>query len=427
MFFIEALITQLGRHGEASAGLRDGRPRADRRHPADNFLCAYEFFRVMAGTYPEMVAENALGQRSWSSARTSLVAPYNRAMLARDRAGWRVYLRQRLSSRGWNADSCLINVPTLPSAVPQSHRWQLFRLHLNGIYTTSAQVGVAGVVSNPSPCYFCRFATDSVAHLVACPVVQRAWRQALTAGPAERPHRTYSMDDLFFQTPSDGHDRALVLAFFCATLSARRQIQQSPGRPPANVELLILQVLRRPWVSCSLPTLSRQERRDARLKEPLPAIGRVLYRAGGYAPRKALASNGSAGWGAARWSPEGRACEAARGRLDVATSANVARYHGLLECMPKAWQRRSQERRVIFELDSEIVVRQVRPFGAGKYACRSDALEPLFLRCAQLGRDLEDAGVHWNIRHIYAEYNATAKVLAKQGAYTGPMDWCDNC
>ncbi len=75
--------------------------------------------------------------------------------------------------------------------------------------------------------------------------------------------------------------------------------------------------------------------------------------------------------------------------------------------MSKAWQRRSQERRVIFELDSEIVVRQVRPFGAGKYACRSDALEPLFLRCAQLGRDLEDAGVHWDIRHIYTEYNAT--------------------
>ncbi len=397
-------------------------PRIDHRHPAVNYIGAYDFFRTFAGTFPETVAAVALVEGSWDLARTSLVAPFNRAMLARDRAGWRVYMQQRMSDRGWNADECLRNVRGLPSTIPQAHRWQLFRLHLNGIYT-SARVGAAGVVDSVAPCFLCRSASDSVAHLFECSVVLGAWRQVLAERLADNHDLGYSMASLFFQSADGAAFRPLILAFFCATLSVRRQLQETGRHRGADVERLIRKVLQCPWVSACLQTLSRKERRDARVVPPLPARGRVLYRARGVAVRGRHAARSSPGWGAARWFADGNFCEEAGGRLDRRLSANVASYHALLACMARAWERRNIDRSVTFEMDSVVVARQMQPYGIGKFACRSSALEPLFLRCVDLGHRLDGAGVDWQVRHIFAEYNEIATAIAKEVVCHGSRDW----
>ncbi len=81
------------------------------------------------------------------------------------------------------------------------------------------------------------------------------------------------------------------------------------------------------------------------------------------------------------------------------------------------------ESRVIFEMDSKLLVNQVRPYGKGKFACRSPTLQPLFLTCVDLGRQWMDSGITWEIRHIFSEYNQVADSLARQGAITGDASW----
>ncbi len=314
--------------------------------------------------------------------------------------------------------TCSQHTTTLPASVPQSHRWQLFRLHLNGIYT-AARVGIAGVADPNSNCWLCRGGTDSVAHITACPVVLRAWRRM--PWPDGALPYGFSLPSLFFQTPGDGLVRFLALAFFCAVLSARRQLQLLSPVRSADAEGLILKMVQCPWVSCSLPTLSRKERRDARVQPPELVHGRPVYRADGVIRRKALGGPRS-GWGALRLA-DGHRMEGARGRMSGSSSGNLAMYQGLLACMLRALERSEDEKSVVFELSSSLVVRQMRPFGLGKYACRSPSLQPTFLRCIGVGRRLDDAGVQWEVRHIYAEHNRVARILAKQALAQGSVDW----
>ena len=119
---------QSNRHG---ANIRN---RFSSRRPADNYVRAYQFFRIVAGCFPDsMIADVRYGTNSAQLGRQSVVRHLYRAMLARDTSGWREYLRQRLRARGWDCDLCLQGLFTLPGSVSQAHRWQLLRLHLNGI------------------------------------------------------------------------------------------------------------------------------------------------------------------------------------------------------------------------------------------------------------------------------------------------------
>ena len=176
-----------------------------------------------------------------------------------------------------------------------------------------------------------------------------------------------------------------------------------------------------PWTSCSLPTLSRKDRRDARVRPPDHVQDRPVYRADGVARRKSL-SGPHVGWGAARL-VDGLLREGARGRMTASCSRNLAAYHGLLACMLRALERSGDEKSVVFELSSSLIVRQMQPFGVGKYACRSPALQPVFLRCVSASHRLDNVGVTWEIRHIYGEYNREAAALAKQALAQGARAW----
>ncbi len=104
----------VGRHGRRSQG-QDS-------HPADNHLRAYTFFRIVAGSFPESVMSAYLdGQSSAVTGKPSLARPLYDAMLAREKAGWSEYMRVRISARGWDASSCLSQLPALPRTIPQSH------------------------------------------------------------------------------------------------------------------------------------------------------------------------------------------------------------------------------------------------------------------------------------------------------------------
>ena len=85
---------------------------------------------------------------------------------------------------------------------------------------------------------------------------------------------------------------------------------------------------------------------------------------------------------------------------------------GLQHSMERALSRAHIDKRVVFELDSQIIARQVVMFSRRKAACRSPNLRPHFRTCVALGHALTERGVHWNMYHIYREYNQTADGLA---------------
>ncbi len=312
-------------------------------------------------------------------------------------------------------------MPSLPGSVPQAHRWQLLRLHLNGIYT-SARVAAAGVVQAASPCPYCSHGEDSAGHLVACPTVFNAWTQLHAHLAGALPG--FDMPALYFQTSADGDLRSLLIAFFCAVLNIRRQLLASAGPvSPDIASRQILRVLDCPWVASALPTLTRRERRDARVRPPLTSPGSTVHRSDGVAMQGDAWVSQKVGWGAAMWSRDGVLVERACGRLAGTISKNVAKYHGLLAVFEKTFARRAFDKSIVFEVSSKLIERQVRKYGLGKYACRSPALQPLYLRCIDIGRALVGAGVVWEIRFIYSEFNQTAEGLARNGAVLGDSGW----
>ena len=233
-----------------------------------------------------------------------------------------------------------------------------------------------------------------------------------------------ALGDLFFQSDLDGDMRSLAIAFFCALLTVRRQLLTSNGQAPLEVvSNLVLQVLDHPWTSSSLPTLTRKERRNARAAPPPLLPGYTVYRCDGVLLDSHDPFHSAVGWGTARWSVEGRVAESARGRLVTGSSRNVAQYHALWTALQRAHERRGEDTKVLFEVSSMVVARQVQPYGSSKYACRSEALLPLYLRCVDAGRRLEEAGVQWAIRHVYAEFNKVSSTLAREAVALGSRDW----
>ena len=110
----------------------------------------------------------------------------------------------------------------------------------------------------------------------------------------------------------------------------------------------------------------------------------------------------------------GPAAGSNNGTLDATHTSNMAEYVGLEHSMARALRRAHIDRRVVFELDSQILARQVVIFSRWKAACRSPNLRPHFRTCVQLGHALTEQGVHWTMYHIYREYNVVTDALANE-------------
>ena len=99
-----------------------------------------------------------------------------------------------------------------------------------------------------------------------------------------------------------------------------------------------------------------------------------------------------------------------RGFLGEDVSNNVAEYAGLRECMLRA--ARCLDEDALFEVDSMLLARQVARYRP--WACRSASLLELHAECVELGERMNVAGIDWDIRHIYREYNQVADALSNQ-------------
>ena len=72
--------------------------------------------------------------------------------------------------------------------------------------------------------------------------------------------------------------------------------------------------------------------------------------------------------------------------------------------MSRPLSRAQIDKRVIFEMDSPLLDRQVTVFSRWRAACRSDNFWPHSKNYVRPGQAFTDSGVHWLMRHIYSEY-----------------------
>jgi len=339
-------------------------------------------------------------------------------MLSAELGHWRQYMTVRVERRGWNADMFVRGLSGIPRSVPQAHRWQLFRLHLNG-HCTTARVFAAGVVDSVGLCCFCRAGPDSIAHLLSCTAVARALELIGLGGPGHEV--AVGLPELFFQRLRMGAEVACSIAIFCAIWAVRGEYLACRDVPSTDGLLhLLLKVLQCPWVTSALKSSTRRERRQARVRTPSPCNADFVFRSDGASRRSQ--EGRLAGWGAARWNSEGALLEIARRFIGDATN-NIAEYQGLSACMQRSLEVVTSGRRVLFEVDSLLIARQVQATGVGKFACRSLTLAPLLQECIDVGRALEGRAISWRVRHIYREYNQTADALANESIDVGSADW----
>ena len=144
-----------------------------------------------------------------------------------------------------------------------------------------------------------------------------------------------------------------------------------------------------------------------------------LYQTDGACRKQPGAAMGPSTYGGAYWKP-GRVGD----RRALATpppdatikifigdaTNNIAQYKGLLEALRRAV--RTGDRRIIFEVDSYLVARQMAEMDA--WVCKADSLRSLHAECRVLCDELSDKGIGWTVRHIYREYNKVADALANE-------------
>ena len=79
---------------------------------------------------------------------------------------WESYLLNRIASKGWDTGPFMSGLRSIPRSIPQTHRWFLFRTHLNAHMTThrlaSARCG------EEAKCPLCGKGPDTYEHLHVC-------------------------------------------------------------------------------------------------------------------------------------------------------------------------------------------------------------------------------------------------------------------
>ena len=165
----------------------------------------------------------------------------------------------------------------------------------------------------------------------------------------------------------DGAEVAGIVAFFSAGRNVRALCRRGVALTDAGaLTELVLTSLRCPWLTRSCATKMKRQRREDRLREPEAAPHVVVYRSDGASRGQGSDGESVAGWGAAVWAATeaghgiGPAIATARDFLGVSVSNNVAEYAAILECFRRAL--RCRDPRVLFEVDSMLMARQLAKF-----------------------------------------------------------------
>lgn len=208
----------------------------------------------------------------------------------------------------------------------------------------------------------------------------------------------------------NGDELQMMYAFLHAVLRARSSLQrglQFHGLP--DLTDYVCGLVQYPWLGAASMSQTRRERRAARARVPPrpPAPDTVLYRCDGAARGQGnRRQERQASFGAVRFLNgvvQGR-CAA---RLGDETN-NIAEYTGALVCLRDASARHA--RRVLIQMDSMLVVRQLR----FEWRCLAASLTPLYNEALRMLRAMSDAGADVQIVHIYREFNAMADSLANE-------------
>ena len=402
----------------AHPGHRFGRPAAHLEHPACSWQCAREYFLERVGDCPSAVYAKTL-PCAFRRAHLDVQLPPIQSILYKvlqkhETPMWRTYLCNRIQDKGWNSASFRQGFDKCPRAATQAQRWTLFRIHLNGLMT-STRVHAALPAVAVIPCPLCG-GPDSAEHLLHCPATQAAFNIAAGALPPHI-HQTASWSQLFFQSPVHDDVFTFTIALFSAAWSCRGAVlrgYECRGEPAearrANRAACIARALDHPGL-LSGNSASSAERRAARIQPPpqRPSHAALSRTDGGFGLNSWDAQLTGV-WGAAWWAagvdPSTPATATAAGICPDPSSNNIAEYFGFREALRRAL--RILPPSLVFELDSMLIVMQM----SGRWGCHRRHLRDLLAECYDLGEQLTQAGCAWSIRHIYREFNQVADRLA---------------
>ena len=222
---------------------------------------------------------------------------------------------------------------------------------------------------------------------------------------------------LTLQERWDGSVLASIVAFFFCYLDCPIDVQTrsplpliprtegwSTGQPPMSM-----------LVRCC-PTRSHKQRRQDRVCPPMPTPKVTIYRSDGACRGQGTIAETLAGWGAAVWSADARglgagtACATARGVSLEMTSPLIKL--NILPFFSVCFERFVCRTLVIFEVDSLILAQQLARHLP--WACRSEKIIALHQQCVHVCDFLSALRISRDIRHIYREFNQTAKTLSNQ-------------
>ncbi len=247
-------------------------------------------------------------------------------------------------------------------------------------------------------------------HLSDCMCVQSTYeRMCAASGLMDEWQSAYA----FLQRRLNGSQLQAIAALLFAVGRVRGTIAKGMDFHGAD-DLIrhMASLTEHPWLACTGPKLTEQERREQRALQPQPvAEDTIFYRADGAARGQRSSQNEvQSSFGAARWEHGvvvGECC-----RLLPACTNNRAEYQGLLACVADALQRDSLA--FCFQLDSLLVVKQC----TFQWRCRDASLQPLFAEAIRRLRQLEGRGAECPVLHIHREFNAHADGLANHALNT---------
>ena len=383
-------------------------------NPAISWKVSFDFFLHTVGCTHSALLSGA-------SARAGRPArPFRllyKGMADEELRRWAGYLESRVQAKGWNGQLLHSSLTRLPRSLPQAHRWFLLKAHHNAPIATARLAALRTDTEEVQDyCCFCSRHADSLHHLPRCHAVLTVYDSIRES--AGLPPINDGRAHLMLQEPLEGSVVAGIVAFYVAIWDVRSMCRRGVRYETfAELRSLVLTSLQCPWLVRCCPTRSRQDRRADRVAPPAPVPNTTIYRSDGACRGQGAGGDAHAGWGAAVWSAtptglgEGVAFATARGYLGTGSSNNEAEYCGVLECLERAL--RVQDPRVVFEVDSMLVARQLAKHQP--WACRSTNLIPLHRRCVIICQSLSQHGVVWDVRHIYREFNQTADTLSNQG------------
>ena len=369
----------------------------DTPRPLLNFVFAARMFKRITGATPDTFLEGLTPSQKRGN---KLHTPFNSHMLEKAVEVTQGQLERRLVDTGVTWQPFKSNLELIPSSIPRGHRITHMKYMFNGLLTTPRLRFLDNVVV--SDCPFCGMSNgDDRRHWAECPCLRRIFEQLYGATMTV----TISHDCFHMQTPLDGRELQLVLAFLHAVWRCRCAIVRGHSfHDYHDMCAHFHSVIEDPWLHGNPACLTRAERRLTNSRVPAMPDNSLVYFWDGASWKRG--ADRLASYGAVL-----RVNGVVVGRLGVYLgdqTNNEAEYQGALAVLRHALSMRCP--RIFLYGDSKLVVSQLN----GVWMCKADNLAPYYEQGLALVRDLElsrDEG-RFDMVHVYREFNVDADAVA---------------